>query len=245
MCIRDRRRVLTGIPGKTGIVYTLDRATGEFLWATPTVRQNVVVEIDGSTGAVAVNPDVVFTRLDQEVEVCPTWYGGKAWETGAYSPVTNTMYMPLQNACATMKSTSAQGYDLGAAVYKLSSIAQLAPGKDKLGTVRAISAETGKVQWTYEQRAQTTSLVATGGGLVFGGDSAGRFRALDQETGAVLWEVNLGSPVTGFPITFAADGRQYIAASTGISGTYMAHAPLTPEIRPSMGNTLFVFALPE
>ena len=29
------RQVVTGIPGKTGVVYTLDRATGEFLWATP------------------------------------------------------------------------------------------------------------------------------------------------------------------------------------------------------------------
>ena len=241
----ERRRVLTGIPGKTGIVYTLDRKTGEFLWATPTVRQNVITAIDGATGAVSVNPDVVFTRPDQEVQVCPTWYGGKAWETGAYSPLTNTMYMPLQNACASMKSTTAAGYDLGAAVYKLSSQARLAPGTDMLGTVQAISAETGGIAWKYEQRAQTTSLFATGGGLVFGGDAAGRFRALDHETGEMLWEVNLGSPVTGFPITYAVAGRQYVAVSTGISGTYMAHSPLTPEIRPSFGNNLFVFALPD
>ena len=38
----ERRKVITGIPGKTGIVYTLDRRTGEFLWARPTVMQNVV-----------------------------------------------------------------------------------------------------------------------------------------------------------------------------------------------------------
>ena len=35
------RKVITGIPGKTGVVYTLDRETGEFLWATPTSPQNV------------------------------------------------------------------------------------------------------------------------------------------------------------------------------------------------------------
>ena len=42
----EMRKVVTGIPGKTGIVYTLDRETGEFLWATPTVAQNVISGID-------------------------------------------------------------------------------------------------------------------------------------------------------------------------------------------------------
>ncbi|MDX1747259.1 MAG: PQQ-binding-like beta-propeller repeat protein, partial [Halobacteriales archaeon] len=66
------------------------------------------------------------------------------------------------------------------------------------------------------------------GGLVFGGDWDGRFRAFDDRTGEVLWEVNLGSPVLGFPISYAVDGKQYVAASVG--GT---------------ANTLFVFALPD
>ncbi len=89
------------------------------------------------------------------------------------------------------------------------------------------------------------SLVATGGGLVFGGDVNGRFRAHDHETGDVLWEINLGSPVTGFPITYAVDGRQYVAVSTGTAGTAAGFMRLTPELRPSAGNNLFVFALPE
>ncbi len=122
---------------------------------------------------------------------------------------------------------------------------QFAPGHDQLGTVQAISAETGATEWLYEQRAATMSLVATGGGLVFGGDVNGRFRAFDDETGAVLWEINLGSAVTGFPITYAVDGRQYVAVSTGTAGTASGFIRLTPEISPSAGNTLFVFALPD
>ena len=59
------------------------------------------------------------------------------------------------------------------------------------------------------------SLAATGGGLVFGGDVNGRFRAFDDRTGEVLWEINLGSSVSGFPITYAVDGRQYVVVSTG------------------------------
>ena len=84
------------------------------------------------------------------------------------------------------------------------------------------------------------SLVATGGGLIFGGDTDGRFRAFDHETGEVLWEINLGSPVAGYPISFAVDGKQYIAVNTGSAQTNLA-----PELRPSRGSNLFVFALPD
>ena len=236
------RRVLTGIPGKTGVVYTLDRATGEFLWATPTVTQNVISSIDGATGAVSENAEVVFRAEGQEVLACPTLVGGKDWEAGAYSPLTNAMYMPLRNACARMMATTSGNTS---SLYALAVRDQLAPGTDQLGTVQAISAETGETLWKYEQRAATTSLVTTGGGLVFGGDMNGRFRAFDQNTGEVLWEINLGSPLTGFPMTYAVDGRQYVAASTGTSGTSNRFLPLTPELRPSAGNNLFVFALPD
>ena len=234
------RQVLTGIPGKTGVVYTLDRATGEFLWARPTVTQNVISAIDGATGDVTENAEVVFSAEGQEVLACPTWIGGKDWEAGAYSPRTNTMYMPLRNACARMMATR----EGGMALYALAVRNQFAPGHDQLGTVHAISAETGATEWLYEQRAATMSLVATGGGLVFGGDVNGRFRAFDDETGEVLWEVNLGSAVTGFPITYAVDGRQYVAVSTGTAGTASGFIRLTPEISPSAGNNLFVFGLP-
>ena len=237
----ELRQVVTGIPGKTGVVYTLDRATGEFLWATPTVTQNVISGIDGATGAVATNSELVFTASGQEVLACPSWYGGKDWEAGAYSPLTNTMYMPLRNACARMLATTAAG----TSHYALAVRNQIAPGTDQVGTVHAISAETGETVWLHEQRAATMSLVTTGGGLVFGGDNSGRFKAWDQETGEVLWEINLGSAVTSFPISYAVDGRQYVAVGTGTASTASLFGRLTPEIRPSAGNNLFVFALPE
>ena len=243
------RKVITGIPGKTGIVYTLDRATGEFLWATPTVFQNVVESIDVTTGVATENPEVIFTESEQVVFVCPTWTGGKDWEAGAYSPLTNTMYYPLRNTCAQMLATAdfdsdtaralTAGGQGGLAIYSLAARHQITPGTDNLGTVRAISVETGKTKWLYEQRAGTMSLVATGGGLIFGGDANGRFRAFDHETGEVLWEVNLGSSVSGYPITYAVDGVQYIAVNTG-----GGQINLTPELRPSRGTNLFIFALP-
>ena len=246
----ETRKVITGIPGKTGIVYTLDRATGEFLWATPTIEQNVVIDIDGATGEVTENPEIIFREAEQVVFVCPTWLGGKDWEAGAYSPLTNVMYYPLRNTCANMLATGnfesdtaralTEGGQGGLEIYQLAARHQLTPGTSNLGTVRAVSAETGKTEWLFETRAGTMSLVATGGGLVFGGDANGRFRAFDHESGEVLWEINLGSSVSGYPISFAVDGKQYVAVNTG-----GGQPNLTPELRPSRGTNLYVFALPD
>jgi len=239
----EKRKVITGIPGKTGVVYTLDRKTGEFLWARPTVSQNVIRAIDGNTGAVTVNEETLFTRINQSVITCPGSSGGKNWPAGAYSPLTNTMYFPLQNMCQTATTTTDQRDP--SKVYGLTMVQQLPLGVDKLGTVFAISVENGQTTWKYEQRAGTLSVVATGGGLVFGGDSAGRFRALDDRTGKVLWETDLGSAVSGFPVTFAVGGKQYIAVAAGSSLVANTAARLTPELRPT-GNApgIFVFALP-
>ena len=240
----ERRKVITGVPGKTGLVYTLDRQTGEFLWARPTVLQTIISRIDGATGEVEVNPDTLFTRAGQTVFVCPTANGGKNWEASAYSPLTNVMYVPLRNTCAqgTAVAESRKNTSLYGVAYKQAEVAPNSGGN--VGTIYAISAETGATAWKFEQRAGTMSLVATGGGLLFGGDVNGRFRALDQSSGKVLWEINLGSPVTGYPISYAVDGKQYVAVSTGVSLTQSGLNALTPELRPSTGNNLFVFALP-
>ena len=238
----ERRKVITGIPGKTGLVYTLDRETGEFLWARPTVMQNVISRIDGATGEVTVSPEVLFTGINQSRVVCPGSTGGKNWPAGAYSPLTNMIYMPLQNMCMTATTTTDTRDP--SKVYGLQMNQQLSVGTTNVGTVWGISVETGQALWKHEQRAGTLSLMATGGGLVFGGDANGRFRALDDRTGKVLWEVNLGAPVSGFPVTFAADGKQYVAVGTGPSLVAGSAARLTPELRPGSNANLFVFALP-
>jgi len=239
----ERRKVITGIPGKTGLVYTLDRQTGEFLWARPTVMQNVISKIDGATGEVTVNPEATFSKLGEEKMICPSaGAGGKNWPAGAYNPRTNVMFYPLQNVCMNAKTTTDKRDP--SLVYGLNMPAILAPGTDKVGTIYAISAETGKTLWKYEQRAGTMSLVATGGGLVFGGDANGRFRAFDDRTGKILWEQNLGAPVVGYPVTFAVDGKQYVAVTTGSSLVSTTELRLTPELKPSNTGQLYVFALP-
>jgi alcohol dehydrogenase (cytochrome c) len=238
----ERRKVITGIPGKTGVVYTLDRTTGEFLWARPTVMQNVISNIEGSTGKVIVNPEVTFTKINDERFVCPGSSGGKNWPAGAYSPLTNAMYMPMQNMCMTA-TTTVDTRD-PSKVYGITMKQEFSIGADKVGTVWSISAETGQTLWKHEQRAGMLSLVATGGGLVFGGDSNGRFKALDDKTGAVLWEAIVGSPASGYPISYAVAGRQYVAAIVGPSLEASSTRGLTPELKTGNAPNIFVFALP-
>jgi len=238
----ERRKVVTGIPGKTGIVYTLDRKTGEFLWARPTVFQNVIQKIDGATGDVIVDPKQVFNAIGDERLVCPGTNGGKNWPAGAYSPATNTMYYPLQNMCMTAVSNTDQRDP--SKVYGLTTKYVMSPGADKVGTVWAISAETGRTLWKHEQRAGMMPLVATGGGLIFVGDIEGRFQALDDKTGKVLWQTTLPDSINGYPIAYSINGKQYVAVSTGTSLVGNAAAGMTPEIKTERKPRMYVFALP-
>jgi len=238
----EQRKVITGIPGKTGLVYTIDRETGEFLWARQTIHQNVIASINPESGAATVDPTKMFTRSGQDLVICPAQTGGKNYPAGTYSPRTGTMYFPLQNTCMTATSQAVE--QSIEALYAINMRTQLAPGETDVGTLQAINVETGALEWKLQQPAGILSLISTGGGLLFGGDVNGRFRAYDEDNGAVLWEVNLGAPVNGYPATFAVDGRQYVAISTGGSGLALGLAQLAG-IRPGSGNRLYVFALPD
>lgn len=233
-------RVVTGVPGKTGVIYTLDRETGRFLWARPTVSQNLVSEIDGTTGHVTVNPETIPTEYGTNIEICPAPTGGANYYAPAYSPLTQTMYFPLTNTCAEMSALDPAEGDTG--VYGIATRAYANPeAEGMIGAIHAMNAVTGRSEWTFQQRAGTQSLLTTGGGLLFGGDAEGFVFAMDQRDGRMLWSMNVGSSVTGYPATFAVDGQQYVAFSTG----FWLSDNFTPEIQHGRQNTLFVFALPE
>ena len=239
----ETRKVLTGIPGKTGIVYTLDRETGQFLWARETTPQNVIADVNVESGAATVAPEKLFTAAGQELLICPSTRGGKNYPAGTYSPLTGLMYFPLQHTC--MMSTSAAEEPSLDDLYAIRNQNLITPGLESVGTIEAISVATGETAWKFEQRSGVLSLISTGGGLLFGGDVFGRFRAYDQDNGDILWEVNLNSPVNGYPATYEVDGRQYVAISTGGSGLAFGLGSLTPELRTGYGNQLYVFALPD
>ena len=135
------------------------------------------------------------------------------------------------------------GYDVRAVVRHHP---DLDPETAPVGWLEAISASTGRTLWRYQQRAPIYgSVLATGGNLIFSGDTVRRFRAFNAETGDILWQTILNGPVSGRPMTYSVNGRQYVAIAAGGITQGTSFLRITPELTTSTGsNTLFVFALP-
>ncbi|MEO0465655.1 MAG: PQQ-binding-like beta-propeller repeat protein [Pseudomonadota bacterium] len=234
------RKLITGIPGKTGIVWTMDRETGEFYWAKETTLQNVVADIDPETGLVTINEDKIATEVEGEpILVCPSMAGGRDWPAGAYNPGSKVMFMPMLNLCMNaIASPKDPRYGVIPDFVRT-------PGEDMLGRLEAIHVETGETLWKNDSPYGVLATLATQGDLLFAGDTNRRFRAYDQDTGEVLWEKILGGAVSGFPITYSVDGEQYVAVAVGNGGGAVGLWTMLSGDRTNRqsGNALYVFKL--
>lgn len=243
----DRQMVVT--TGKLGIIEAIDRVSGEWLWAEETVPQNVVQSIDPETGEKTFNPDTV-PHIGETTFNCPADPGGRAWQATAYSPRTQTLYLPTVEFCS---NTTPNPLDPGE-IYTGGGMATFSrvptPDSDgNIGQVRAINMVDQSEVWQYRQRPPvTSSTLPTAGGVVFVGSLDRKFMALDDETGDVLWtSPTLSNSLESFPISYEANGKQYVAVVTNWASGLGRLSSLTPEIRLPQDNpaTLYVFALPE
>jgi alcohol dehydrogenase (cytochrome c) len=238
------RKTLTGVPCKTGIAWSFDAATGEFLWARATNEQNVVAKIDPK-GLVTVNEDVVLKEIGKTYHVCPTYGGGRDWPYSAYNPRANVLYVQLANVCIDSTARTDRGPQ-PQFVYNTTNVGKMAAGKTNVGRIDAISVETGRTLWSWETRVVNYSgILATASGLLFNGSMDRYLRALDADKGTVLWQTRLPSQVVGTAITYAVDGRQYVAITAGGGAIAALQVGMTPEADVVSGsNAVYVFALP-
>ena len=239
------RHLVVSVAGKNGIAFALDRDTGEFIWARETIVQNVVTTVD-KNGTVHINEKLIPGALGDEKFICPSVWGGKSWQAGTYSPLTGLFYVPLAESCNTQAPVRGI-FTAGNYVGSITAGPRVfPPGVSEVGVTDAVGIPDGRRKWRHSQRALvSSSLLATGGGLLFGGDAGRHFKAFDQETGRVLWQVRLNAPIAGHPMTYGINGVQYLAVPTGYSAQAGSAASLFPEIPlPSgAGNSLFVFRL--
>jgi len=234
--------------GKLGILWQLDRTTGQFIRASDLGYQNIL-QVNSQTGKVTYLPGKI-PQLGVEIDQCPSTAGFKSWRAMAYSPQTNAFYIPINLNCekgtfGDVEKVIGKG---GTGPVARTDYKHPESGGN-LGELLSMDIRTGKVAWRQRTPSpMNTSALATAGGLVFGGDWDRHAYAYAAATGKILWQTRLPTSAQGFPITYTARGRQYVAIPAGVGGgswTTLIPPELAPEIhRPNSGNALFVFALP-
>lgn len=239
--------------GRNGFYYNWNAADGSYINGSQWVNELTWTKgLDPKTGkpleydpTLAVQTYVPETRNLREdfgtvVTTCPTWHGGTAHQPPAYNPVKYIAYTVSTEGCFSQDLTKATVVDppppAGQGTLKdaIGAISDL-----YYGAITAVDVRSGEVIAKVNVDEEIRSgMLATAGGLVFTALTNGDFVALNDETLEQLWSFNLGTPLKAPPMTFAVNGRQYVALQT--SGLHVHPKRFTDLMH---SEYLFVFAL--
>lgn len=202
---QDRKLLLHA--NRNGYLYVLDRTNGKPLLATKMVDKLTWSSgIDSTTWTPNLLPANETT--DQPTLTCPAVRGATNWYSTAYSPSTRLYYVMTVEDCGTYRKAEDGGYGRYAN-----------PADPARKILRAFKIETGKAEWQIELPGPVQSnyagVLTTSGGLVFFGESSGGFAAVDARTGKYLWHFETNHFIKASPMTYEADGRQYIEIASG------------------------------
>lgn len=195
---------------RNGFYYVLDRVTGEFLHGSQFDRsQNWANGLDAKGRPIrrpGSNPTLTG------VKICPSSIGATNWMSPTYDPQTGWFYFVALEGCG-FATMSTQPFQPGGYEYRNSGDVLQKDGTWKV-SVRALELTTGKQMWETPRVGSTSlggGLVSTKGGVIFSGEGPGQFVALDPKTGRVLWHYYTGQKINAQPMTYMADGKQYVA----------------------------------
>ncbi|RID97462.1 PQQ-dependent methanol/ethanol family dehydrogenase [Simplicispira hankyongi] len=215
-----------GKADRNGFFYVNDRANGKLLNAFPFVKKITwAKKIDLETGRPVYNEESrpgdpaksADGKAGTEAFAAPGFLGGKNQEQMAYSPQTGLFYVPA-NEWSMEIHNEPVSYKKGAA-YLGAGFTIKAINDDYIGALRAVDPATGKIVWESKNYAPLWGgVLATGGGLVFHGTPEGFLKALDAKTGKELWSFQTGTGIVAPPVTWEANGEQFIAVTAGWGG---------------------------
>lgn len=199
---------------RNGYVYTLDRTTGEFLSAIRFAEKlNWAQGIDAKGRPIRtdVKPTPAGTK------VCPGYGGATNWFSPSFSQSTQLFYFMALEQCQTYFSApDPQRFQPGKEFYS-TGVKHIA-GENSQKVLIAFNVSSGTFAWKQAQIGSGHSsggTMATAGGLLFFGDDAQSFEAVDAQDGKPLWHFNTGQDISASPMSYAVNGKQYVAIASG------------------------------
>ncbi|HTW66870.1 MAG TPA: PQQ-dependent dehydrogenase, methanol/ethanol family [Bryobacteraceae bacterium] len=219
-----RRRVLLWA-NRNGFFYVLDRTTGEFLLGKPFAKVTWAMGLD-ERGRPMRAPHVVPTP--EGTRIYPGNQGNTNWYSPSYSPHTGLFYIPTWDNYYSVYVKENVAFNEGrlfTGPLPKSPVPLIRPPQvgtrsveDGYGAIRAIDPQTGDRKWEYKMTDVTDSgLLTTATDLLLSGGREGYFMALNAATGSLLWKASVGGQVSSGPMTYAVNGKQYIAIAAGNS----------------------------